>query len=60
MPQGETKTKVEANYEIEVAQKEWLDKMTAEYKLPDLSKTLRCILAWAMSEGDEQSIFGKQ
>ena len=55
MPTGETKAKVEASFEVEGFQRDWLDKMTAEYKLPDQSKTLRCILAWAMEPSQPSS-----
>lgn len=55
--QGAATIKVEMSYEVEGFQKEWLEQMTSEYKLPDVAKTLRCVLAWAMADGDKQLIF---
>jgi len=51
------KNKVEVNYTIEADQKEWLESMATEFKLPDASKALRALLDFAMDEGDKDAIF---
>ena len=46
--------------ELKQKQIDWLDEMTEKHGLPDRSKTLRCLVTFAMEEPDhEESIFTK-
>ena len=37
----------------------WLKEMVSTFDLPDESKALRCLLDYAMHEGDADAIFGE-
>ena len=54
---GGDKTKVEL--ELNVLHLQLLDEMTRVYKLPGRDKALRCLLDYAMAEGDRDLIFGE-
>lgn len=46
-------------FEIYPDSYEMLLELTAKYQLPDASKTLRCLLDYAATDGDWDAIFGK-
>jgi metal-responsive CopG/Arc/MetJ family transcriptional regulator len=50
---------IQATVELKQNQLDYLDQMVQKYDLPDRDKALRCLLAFAMSEGKqrEEEIF---
>ena len=51
-----------ATCELELKQKQidWLDEMTEKHDLPDRSKTVRCLITFAMEQAEhEESVFTK-
>jgi hypothetical protein len=51
--------KLKVAFEIYPDSFEMLLRAAEEYKIPDASKTLRCILDYVAAEGDWDRIFGK-
>ena len=51
--------KIKLEFEINTDSKEFLESVKDDYKLPDLSKTLRCLLDFAQNDGDLDQIFKK-
>ena len=51
--------KIKLEFEINTDSKDFLERVKDEYKLPDLSKTLRCLLDFAQNDGDLDQIFKK-
>lgn len=51
--------KTRRELEIDVLHTQFLDEMAKKYALPDRDKALRCLLDYAMAEGDRDLIFGE-
>ena len=51
---------VDTSYEIQDDQQEWLNKIAAEYDIPDASKALRILLDYAIEDGDDREIFAPE
>jgi len=49
--------KVGKELEINVLHVQFLEEMAKKYDLPDRDKALRCLLDYAMAEGDRDLIF---
>jgi hypothetical protein len=49
--------KVQVTFEIYPEHFEMLKEIAAKYELPDPSKALRCLLAYAATDGDWDTIF---
>ena len=50
-------TKVDAGYELNADQVDWIKEMVEKYELEDQNKALRVVLDFVMSEADEGSVF---
>ncbi len=51
--------KIKLEFEINKDAKDFLEGIKNDYRLPDLSKTLRCLLDFAQTDGDLDQIFKK-
>ena len=51
--------KIKEEFEINPDAKEFLEHIQNVYRHPDISKTLRCLLDFAQSDGDLDEIFKK-
>lgn len=51
--------KVDQTYSINTDHQEWLTQMIEKYKLKDEGKAIRVILDYAMTDGDEETLFKK-
>ena len=51
--------KINSCFDINVDSKEMLEKIVTDYKLPNTSKALRCLLDYAATDGDWDEIFKK-
>lgn len=49
--------KVDVSYQVQPDQQKWLEDMAAAHNLPDADKALRCLLDFAMEDGDPKAIF---
>ncbi len=49
------KHRVTATFELNAGQLEYLQRMAQAHNLPDTSKALRCLLAFAMAEPAQES-----
>lgn len=52
-------TKTEKTFSINEDHLQWLQSMVEKYKIKDEGKALRILLDFAMSEGDEETVFKK-
>lgn len=52
-------TKVERPFEVNEDHVDWLKQMASKYDLPDESKALRVLIAYAMIDGDLDAIFSE-
>lgn len=51
--------KVKVELEIQADARDMLEKIAEQYKLPDASKALRCLLDYVAKDGDWDEIFKK-
>ncbi|PPR11892.1 MAG: hypothetical protein CFH41_00768 [Alphaproteobacteria bacterium MarineAlpha11_Bin1] len=51
--------KIKLEFEINTDSKNFLEGVKTDYRLPDLSKALRCLLDFAQNDGDLDQIFKK-
>lgn len=51
--------KVEQSYSINTDHQDWLEQMVKKYRLKDEAKAIRVLLDFAMTEGDEETLFKK-
>jgi hypothetical protein len=49
--------KVEAVYELNPGQVDWIKQMAEKYDLDDQNKALRVIIDYVLTEADESSVF---
>jgi hypothetical protein len=49
--------KISIEFEIQREAEAYLDEMVERYELPDRDKALRCLLAYAIEDGDPEDIF---
>jgi hypothetical protein len=52
-------TKIERSVELNEDHFDWLKQMASKYDLPDESKALRVLIAFAMIDGDLDAIFSE-
>ena len=51
--------KVKVEFEINTDAKDFLEGVKSDYRHPSISKTLRCLIDFAQSDGDLDEIFKK-